>query len=41
MQYMTFMERDCRKATGNVTILCGDAIHATDDIIYLGVKQDG
>ena len=35
-QFKTFTGRDCRKATGNVTI-CGDAIHATGEIIYLGV----
>ena len=36
-QFMTFTGRDCRKATGNITI-CGDAIQDTDEVIYLGVK---
>ena len=36
-QFMTFTGRDCRKATGNITI-CGDAIQDTDEFIYLGVK---
>ena len=36
-QFMTFTGRDCRKATGNITI-CGGAIQDTDEVIYLGVK---
>ena len=42
-QFITFMGRDCHKATGNVTI-CGDVIQATDEIIILfrrKTKQEG